>query len=286
LTLHAKQARSSNTFRHSLATRHDFDILHYSSRAKETAVHVQAMSSYGALLRSICSSSLDTLIIDTYDINRAAVCQCRNDFLEAIYPLSSLDGLLNLHRIVAPQEAFIQVNDGLYSDSIVKGIHPITLLPASIKRIEIIDSTTALNSWAEKILNVYQDNTDYRVSMLCTLEKIVLRCNGWYPTLVPNYRTERWSVDSTKRYMIPGRGGKNKDLLSTGRYGEHPGCKPYAPRKANEALVQDMRTGAKMIVDMSLDLQSQSGNQRSTMRDKRFGRSENSRPYVRGWMAD
>jgi hypothetical protein len=104
------------------------------------------LRSYDALLRDVCSQSLETLIIDTCDIEHAAVRQCPNDFFETIYPIISLQGLRNLHRIVAPQEAFIRVDDSLFSDSTVNGVAPTTLLSSTIQRVEIIDSTTALDS--------------------------------------------------------------------------------------------------------------------------------------------
>jgi hypothetical protein len=106
----------------------------------------QVGRSYDALLRDITSPSLSTLIIDTADIEHAAVRQCSNDFFENIYPISSLTGFPHLRRIVAPQEAYIWVDASPYGSQGVKGIAPPTLLPPSVEKVEIIDATTALDS--------------------------------------------------------------------------------------------------------------------------------------------
>jgi hypothetical protein len=52
---------------------------------------------------------------------------------------------------------------------------------------------------------------------------------------------------------VPGRGGRENEVLAPGEYGEYPGCVPYRPEKVDEVAVEAIRTGVKMRVDMSLD---------------------------------
>jgi hypothetical protein len=79
------------------------------------------------------------------DINRVAVRQCPHDFFETIFPLTWLKSLTNLRRSVAFHEAFIPVDHGLNNDGSVKGVHPTTLLPITIHREDINNSTAALD---------------------------------------------------------------------------------------------------------------------------------------------
>jgi hypothetical protein len=102
--------------------------------------------SYDALIRDITSPFIEALIIDTADVDHAAVRTCPHDFFEYIAPLTSLAGFPCLRRVVAPQEAFISVDSRLYDSQGVKGIWPTLLLPPTIEKVEIIDSTTALDS--------------------------------------------------------------------------------------------------------------------------------------------
>jgi hypothetical protein len=102
--------------------------------------------SYNALTGDIVSPSVKTLIIDTADIDHAVVRKCPNDNFENISPLTSLQGFSNRCHIVAPQEAFVCINSSRHEGECVKSISPTTLMPSTIEKVEIIDSTTALNS--------------------------------------------------------------------------------------------------------------------------------------------
>lgn len=170
------------------------NLRHLAQHLTRTAMHracaVDVGYAYDFLLSGISSNSLETLIIDTCDIESAAVRHFPEDFFENISPLTSLHGFPNLRRIVAPQEAFIQVNSALSSPSSIQCVPPTILLPRSIESVDIIDSTTALTIWAEKLLDAYQASTGYRVSTLESLETITLWCDRWSPTLVPDYRID------------------------------------------------------------------------------------------------
>jgi hypothetical protein len=86
------------------------------------------------------------------------------------------------------------------------------------------------------------------------LENITLWCDRWYPTLVPDYRSDDLRTDFSARDAVPGRGGKENEKLTKGRYGEHWSCQPYWPKKKDERAERELRTGLKMRVDMRLDL--------------------------------
>jgi hypothetical protein len=227
--------------------------------------------SYNTLVRHIHSTSLESLLIDTCDIESSAVRQCPEDFFEIIRPITSLNGIPNLRRIVAPQEAFVWVNGRLDSFPKVNFVSPTILLPDSIQRIEIIDSTTALNKWVEGVLDVWQANSGVKVSTLSGLKTITLWCDRWYPTLVPDFRSDELYSASKDHYPVPGRGGRENALLTTGKYGEYPGFIPYKPEKADKMATTAMRTGVKMVVDMSLAIVEQYSVANIEKNDKGYG---------------
>jgi hypothetical protein len=68
------------------------------------------------------------------------------------------------------------------------------LPPADIECVGIIDSTTALQHWAEGLLNAWMERVE--VSSLLSLNKLVLWSDRFYPTLVPDYRTDDWEPQS------------------------------------------------------------------------------------------
>jgi hypothetical protein len=110
-------------------------------------------ASYDSLLEGMHSSSIETLVIDTCDVDPASVRDPREDFFECIAPITSLAGFPSVRRIVAPQEAFISVSGGLGSDLPVSGITSTQLFSQSIEVMEIIDSTTTLEVWAYQLLD-------------------------------------------------------------------------------------------------------------------------------------
>jgi hypothetical protein len=63
--------------------------------------HEYIGSSYDTLLHGIRSASIQTLIIDTCDVEPSSVRQCAEDFLDTISPITSLSGFSNLCCIVA-----------------------------------------------------------------------------------------------------------------------------------------------------------------------------------------
>ncbi|KAF1848708.1 uncharacterized protein K460DRAFT_403979 [Cucurbitaria berberidis CBS 394.84] len=149
--------------------------------------------SYQTLIRSLSSKSVEELIIDTCDIEASAVRKCPVDFFESLHPINSLSGFPCLRRIVAPQEAFIRVESSLWKRKNTGFGAPTCLLPDTIETVEIIDSTTTLNMWAIRILDASMAATGLKVSTLSHLSKVVLWCDRWYPTIVPDYRTDKWS---------------------------------------------------------------------------------------------
>jgi hypothetical protein len=146
--------------------------------------------SYDMLLRNLHSICLETLVIDTCDVEAGAVRQCQGDFFETIHPITSLDSFPRLRRIVAPQEAFMWVNGRLDSKSSTEFVAATILFSDSIERVEIIDSTTALNKWAESVLTAWQANSGIKISTLSNFDAITLWCDRWYPTLVPDFRVD------------------------------------------------------------------------------------------------
>jgi hypothetical protein len=147
-------------------------------------------SGYDTLLQDMQSDSLETLIIDTCDVEPASVRQPRADFFESISHLTSLHSFPNLRRVVAPQEAFMSVPNLLSSDANPVFVPPTVLFPHNIETVEIIDSTSALDTWAKRLLDAHDTPTGLRVSMLDQLSSIKLWCDRWYPTLVPDYRVD------------------------------------------------------------------------------------------------
>lgn len=147
-------------------------------------------TSYDTLLEGMQSDSLETLIIDTCEVEPASVRQPRVDFFESISHLTSLHSFPNLRRIVAPQEAFISVPNLLSSDDESVFVPPTDLFPRNIETMEIIDSTSALDTWAKRLLDAHDTETGFRVSLLDQLSSIKLWCDRWYPTLVPDYRVD------------------------------------------------------------------------------------------------
>lgn len=211
--------------------------------------------SYQTLVRSLRSTSLEELIIDSCDIDANAVRNCPVDFFESLRPIDSLHGLPNLRRIVAPQEAFMRVEGSLRKNTTAGSIAPTSLFPETIETIEIIDSTTALGIWAIEILDAWSPTTAaFKVSTLPHLSKLVLWCDRWYPTLVPDYRTDEWTPKPRGHYPVPGRGGRENSLLSSGLYGEYSGFEEYKPAKTDYALEADMRTGARLEFDQFPDM--------------------------------
>lgn len=133
------------------------NLRHLALQLARTATYRQRTSeverAYDFLLSYISSKSVEALLIDICDIELGAVRHCHDDFFENILPLTSLDGFPNLRRIVAPQEAFIRVSSNLSTPSTIECVPPTVLLPGNIKSVEIIDSTSALTLWADKLLN-------------------------------------------------------------------------------------------------------------------------------------
>jgi hypothetical protein len=54
----------------------------------------------------------------------------------------------------------------------------------------MIDSTTALRTWAASVLNAWQASSGIKMSTLANLDAITLWCDCWYPTLVPDFRVD------------------------------------------------------------------------------------------------
>lgn len=202
--------------------------------------------SYHTLVRDLDSVSITTLIIDACDVEAGAVRRCREDFFENLHPIESLRGFPNLRRIVAPQEAFIRVEGRLWVKSIPPFVDPTMLLPPGIETVEVIDSTSALNHWAVSLFDQWNAVTGVKVSSLKKLIKVILWCDRWYPTLVPDYRVDEWRLISKDHFPIPGRGGRQSALLWSGRYGEYPGFEIHVPKNVDKTVDAELRTGRKL----------------------------------------
>jgi hypothetical protein len=120
---------------------------HLALQLTRTIMHPQCAIDVGCardfLISGISSRSVETVMIDTCNVEPGAVRHYHKDFFENILPLTSFDDLPNLRRIVAPQEAFIRVGCTLSTPSKIECVPPTVLLPGNIDSVEIIDSTTA-----------------------------------------------------------------------------------------------------------------------------------------------
>ncbi|KAH7409829.1 hypothetical protein DE146DRAFT_674681 [Phaeosphaeria sp. MPI-PUGE-AT-0046c] len=247
-------------------------LRHLSLQLSRTVRHrsckINTGRAYDFVLCGITSRLVETFISDTCDVEPSAVRHCHEDFFVDILPLRSLDGFPKLHRIVAPQEAFIMVDSGLWSLSGIKCVSPTKLLPESTENVEIIDSTTALNSWSGQLLNVYQTSPGSGVSDLPFLKNITLWCDRWYPSLVPDYRVDRLGASDQYHYHMSGLGGSESASIEDGRYSEHPGCQVISPERLGMATMEQMRTGVKLKLNMALNKVSQLQADVSFMGDK------------------
>lgn len=68
-----------------------------------------------------------------------------------------------------------------------------------------------------------------------------------------------WDAEGDDHYVVPGHGRRENALFCSGRYGEYPGHAFFRPAKYNKRAIEDMRTGIKMRVMMSLDNNDQLG---------------------------
>jgi hypothetical protein len=97
-------------------------------------------SDYNDLASSICSESLEELIIDPMPVPGQM----------DVLPVLSLLHLPRLKSFVAEQPAFVYVGD---EDTDAYGYaHPETQFPPSLERVGIIDSTHAIRGWAMQLL--------------------------------------------------------------------------------------------------------------------------------------
>jgi hypothetical protein len=173
---------------------------------------------------------------------------CPEDLFETLHPLESLDGFSNLRRRVVSQEAMMWVSDRLWSTSATDFENPTQLLPVNIESVEIIDSTSALQHCAAGLLNMWMGKA--KVSSLRDLNKLVLWCDHFYPTLVPDYRTDSWKYSPRDHYCKAGRGGRESNLLLPGRYGEKSGVEHCAPPKTDKTAEAEMRTVRKLKLNL------------------------------------
>jgi hypothetical protein len=92
----------------------------------------------------------------------------------------------------------------------------------------------------------------HKVSTLDNIHTIKLWCDRWYPTLVPDVRVHKWNIHCDERFTVPGRGRRENALFCFGKYGECPGYDSFRPPRYNKEVIEEMRTGLKMRVNMSL----------------------------------
>jgi hypothetical protein len=110
-------------------------------------------SSYDRLLSMFYSSSLETIVLDTSDVDTRAVKNWKSgrNYLEScVDPLSSLRRFPNLKTIIAPQQAFFT--------SRVQSFPPITY-PPSISSIGIIDPSPEIADYVGLIGRIKQAYT-------------------------------------------------------------------------------------------------------------------------------
>lgn len=131
------------------------------------------VSSYANVANMFRSSTLETLILDTSDVDVRAIEDWGNgkSYLEGcIAPMTSLHQFPNLKTIIAPQQAFFDSDPDVLCDP------PSNLLPPSIRSIEIIDASKEIVEWiglliecenAFPVLNQIEFWCDHSFPLVC-----------------------------------------------------------------------------------------------------------------------
>ncbi|KAF2713302.1 hypothetical protein K504DRAFT_498119 [Pleomassaria siparia CBS 279.74] len=127
------------------------------------------------LVDKIKSESLSILIIDEFDLDEGKLeTMWGEGFCRTVDSIRTLEDLPSLKRLVAPQEAFM----------CVEPTWTVCPLPNSLEEIGVLDSTDALNRWAQSLV------TDKSRALLTDLKKVTLWPVKEEKNLVPDYRLE------------------------------------------------------------------------------------------------